>query len=191
MKTSLATLAVVSCAALSCAAGAVPIEVQGLVSFTYDGAEFACRRPVAERELPGGRGWTSKVFEYATPDKKLGVRVTWKFYADFAAAEYVPELYALTGEKTGLVTDFASFSFVHDDGKPKWKGLATRVRTLRGDKCNAELFTPDVRWCCDRNWLKFGAYGRSSDSSSAWAAISSPSPVAATAETWSFENATS
>ena len=175
MKTSLATLVVASCAALSCAAGAVPIETQGVVTFTYDGAEFACRRPVAERELPGGRGWTSKVFEYATPDKKLGVRVTWKFYADFAAAEYVPELYALTGEKTGLVTDFASFSFVHDDGKPKWKGLATRVRTLRGDKCNAELFTPDVRWCCDRNWLKFGAYGRSSDSGRELPAVDHPS----------------
>ena len=133
------------CAALSCAAA--PVEPQGRVTFTYDGKDFSCSRPVSARDLPGGGGWTSRAFEYETPDKKLGVRVTWKFYDGFDAAEYVPELYALTGEKTGLVTDFASFSFVHDDGKPKWKGLATRVRTLRGDKCNAELFTPDVRWC--------------------------------------------
>ena len=149
---------------LSCSAAAEAIETQGRGTDTYDGREFSCRRPVSSKNLPGGRGWTSSAFEYATPDKKLGVRVTWKFYDDFDAAEYVPELYALTDEKTGVVTDLASFTFVHDDGKPKWKGLATRVRTLRGDKCNAELFTPDVRWCCDRNWLKFGAYGRSSDS---------------------------
>ena len=86
------------------ACAATPFETQGLVSFTYNGAEFACKKPVAERELPGGRGWTSKVFEYATPDGKLGVRVTWKFYSDFDAAEYVPELYALGKEKTRPVS---------------------------------------------------------------------------------------
>ena len=176
MSRRIAGLYAIGCSAvLSCSAAAESIETQGRVTFTYDGREFSCRRPVSSKNLPGGRGWTSSAFEYATPDKKLGVRVTWKFYDDFDAAEYVPELYALTDEKTGVVTDLASFTFVHDDGKPKWKGLATRVRTLRGDKCNAELFTPDVRWCCDRNWLKFGAYGRSSDSGRELPAIDHPS----------------
>ena len=175
MKTSLATLAVVSCAALSCAAGAVPIEVQGLVSFTYDGAEFACRRPVAERELPGGRGWTSKVFEYATPDKKLGVRVTWKFYADFDAAEYVPELYARKGEKTGVVSQLASFDFSRDDGtKGRNNAHTVRVRSLVGDTCNIEMFTPQTRYL-ERNWVGYGALGRSSDGAREWPSFDHPS----------------
>ena len=70
---------------------AASFETQGLVSFTYGGKfQFVCNKPVAEKDLPGGRGWTSKAYEYATPDKKLGVRVTWKFYTDFDVAEYVP-----------------------------------------------------------------------------------------------------
>ena len=95
MKTLKIAVAGAALALGACAA--TPFETQGLVSFMYNGAEFACKKPVAEKELPGGRGWTSKVYEYATPDGKLGVRVTWKFYTDFDAAEYVPELYARKG----------------------------------------------------------------------------------------------
>lgn len=126
--------------------------------------------------MPGGRGWTSRAYEYATRDGKLGVRVTWRFYKDYGAAEYVPELYALKGEKTGLVDSLASFDFSRDDGKPKCHGTATRVRTLRADTCNAELFTPDVRWCGDRNWMFFGAFGRSTDGAREFSSLDSPRP---------------
>ena len=92
------------------------------------------------KDLPGGKGWTSKSYEYATPDKKLGVRVTWKFYTDFDAAEYVPELFALGNEKTLAVSQFASFDFSHDDGtKGRDNAQTVRVRSLVGDTCNIEM----------------------------------------------------
>ena len=146
------------------ACAATPFETQGLVSFTYGGkSEFVCNKPVSEKDLPGGKGWTSKAYEYATPDGKLGVRVTWKFYTDFDAAEYVPELYALKNEKSGVVSQLASFDFSCDDGtKNKNEGLTVRVRSLVGDTCNIEMYTPQTRYL-ERNWVGYGALGRSSD----------------------------
>ena len=181
-------VAVVSTVLLACAiavcvaspalaeAGAAvpPFETQGLVSFTYGKSEFVCNKPVSERELPGGKGWTSKACEYATPDKRLGVRVTWKFYTDFDAAEYLPELYALGTEKTLPVSQLASFDFSRDDGTKKNHGLTVRVRSLLGDTCNIEMFTPEVRYL-ERNWVGYGALGRSSDGARELVAFDSPS----------------
>lgn len=39
------------CAALSCAAA--PVEPQGRVTFTYDGKDFSCSRPVKVAEKRG------------------------------------------------------------------------------------------------------------------------------------------
>ena len=151
-------------------------ETQGLVSFTYGGkSEFVCNKPVSVKDLPGGRGWTSKVYEYATPDRKLGVRVTWKFYSDFDAAEYVPELYALGKEKTLPVSQLASFDFSRDDGtKSRNNAHTVRVRSLVGDTCNIEMFTPQTRYL-ERNWVGYGALGRSSDGAREWPSFDHPS----------------
>ena len=149
------------CVTLSFSALAWQMGTQGLVSFTYGGKlEFFCDKPVSVKELPGGKGWTSKVYEYATPDKKLGVRVTWKFYTDFDAAEYVPELYALGNDKTLPVSNLVSFDFSLDDGtKNKYAPKTVRVRSLVGDTCNIEMFTPQTRYL-ERNWVGYGALGR-------------------------------
>ncbi len=161
---AVATAMCVASPASAIAGAAEPFETQGLVSFTYGdgGKEFVCNKPVSERELPGGKGWTSKAYEYATPDKKLGVRVTWKFYPDFDAAEYVPELYALGNAETLPVSQLASFDFSRDDGTKKNHGHTVRVRSLVGDTCNIEMFTPQTRYL-ERNWVGYGALGRSSD----------------------------
>ena len=130
----------------SSSAFAWQLGTQGFVSFAYGGgkSEFVCNKPVSVKELPGGKGWTSKAYEYATPDKKLGVRVTWKFYTDFDAAEYVPELYALGNAETLPVSQLASFDFSRDDGTKKNHGLTVRVRSLLGDTCNIEMFMPSL-----------------------------------------------
>ena len=165
------------CALASFSALAWQMGTQGLVSFTYGGKlEFFCDKPVSVKELPGGKGWTSKVYEYATPDKKLGVRVTWKFYTDFDAAEYVPELYALGNDKTLPVSNLVSFDFSLDDGtKNKYAPKTVRVRSLVGDTCNIEMFTPQTRYL-ERNWVGYGALGRSSDGAREWPSFDSPSP---------------
>ena len=165
------------CALVSFSALAWQMGTQGLVSFTYGGKlEFFCDKPVSVKELPGGKGWTSKVYEYATPDKKLGVRVTWKFYTDFDAAEYVPELYALGNDKTLPVSNLVSFDFSLDDGtKNKYAPKTVRVRSLVGDTCNIEMFTPQTRYL-ERNWVGYGALGRSSDGAREWPSFDSPSP---------------
>ena len=164
------------CVTLSFSALAWQMGTQGLVSFTYGGKlEFFCDKPVSVKELPGGKGWTSKVYEYATPDKKLGVRVTWKFYTDFDAAEYVPELYALGNDKTLPVSNLVSFDFSLDDGtKNKYAPKTVRVRSLVGDTCNIEMFTPQTRYL-ERNWVGYGALGRSSDGAREWPSFDSPS----------------
>ena len=79
MNASVKAAAAAVCALASFSALAWQLGTQGLVSFTYGGGkkEFFCDKPVSAKDLPGGKGWTSKVYEYATPDKKLGVRVTW------------------------------------------------------------------------------------------------------------------
>ena len=81
------------------------------VAFKYDGKWFLCDNPVSETALPEGAGWTSRRCEYRTPDGLLGVRVTWKFYTDYPAAEYLPELYAVGTNATKIVEKYASFDF--------------------------------------------------------------------------------
>ena len=124
----------------------IPFGTQGVVSFRYDGEEFRCDRPVAEQELPRGKTWRSRRYEYRTPDGRLGVRLTWKFYDNYDAAEYVPEFFAVGPEKTGIVTKLASFDFVrHDADEAEQDATAIRIRALYGDTSSAEAFSPAAR----------------------------------------------
>jgi len=159
---------VVCCCLVSLVRAEPPVRTQGVVSFLYDGKAFLCDRPVAERELPRGRTWRSHAYEYRTPDGRLGVRVTWKFYDNYDAAEYVPELYAVGTERSGLVTKLASLDLTReDDPSAEPDAAPVRMRALVGDTCSAEAFTPADRWITDRSTVTFSACGRSSDGQSA------------------------
>ena len=142
------------------------------VAFKYGGKWFSCEQPVSETALPGGAGWTSRRCEYRTPDGLLGVRVTWKFYTDYPAAEYLPELYAVGSNATKIVEKYASFDFrrAYAGTNPR-EDTATRIRALVGDRCCNFPFVPETHWLGEETTVGFSAVSRSSDGSFYFSAL--------------------